>query len=822
MHFTKIRMTGFKSFVEPTEVVIEKGLTGIVGPNGCGKSNLVEALRWAMGETSAKKIRGGEMDDVIFAGTDNRPARNLAEVMLVLDNADRKAPAAFNGADLLEVARRIERGEGSHYRINGQDVRARDVQLMFADVATGARSPALMSQGRIGALVSAKPAERRLLLEEAAGITGLHSRRHEAELRLRAAEGNLERLDDVLGALDTQLQGLKRQARQAGRYKRLADHIRRQEAILYHLRWLETSARLEAARQALADAVRAVEDASTEAARATTAQAEIAETLPGLRKSEAEAGAELQRATLALRQLEDEERRIDQALQDALRRQEQTAADLARETTRREDAATAIRSLTGERDGIQRDQNLETEGRAKAARDAQEAVDAVEETETRLGVLTGEIAVKDAEAQGIGRQIAEATARLDRLRDRAATLERQREQLRADGIDVDTLGAAESELRGKEEAVDAAKRAVEQAEKSWREAQVAEAGARDDLQAAQEAATRLSAEEDALADLLTENDGENWQPVLDQIEVEPGFEAALGAAFGDDLLAALDDKAPVRWRLFSWLAGDGAAPLPPSLPEGSEPLSAHVEAPGALAGRLAQIGVVADEAAAERLQGDLAQGQRLVTRDGGLWRWDGYSVRPGSATAAGARLSQRARLDAIRREKAETDTKLRRAQEAFETARSGAAHAAGDAARAQNALRDAYGAVHAAQGRHADLRQKNEGLASRLAALHDAMQHAEQDLEAAEAAVASLRETEASLPDLTQRREEARTLRADLGEKRARYIERQNILNQFTQRAEARRDRMQPLALSRAAIDRSNHAIVELETARRLRECLGL
>ena len=251
VQFTKLKLSGFKSFVDPVELHIQHGLTGVVGPNGCGKSNLVEALRWAMGETSAKRMRGGEMDDVIFSGTAGRPSRNIAEVALLLDNGERNAPAAMNDSAELEVTRRIERGSGSQYRVNGREVRARDVQLLFADSATGAHSTALVSQGRVGALINAKPTDRRSLLEEAAGITGLHSRRHEAELRLRAAETNLERLDDVIATLETQLQGLKKQARQASRYRNLAGHIRRHEAILLHLESLRAEAELSKAREAL-------------------------------------------------------------------------------------------------------------------------------------------------------------------------------------------------------------------------------------------------------------------------------------------------------------------------------------------------------------------------------------------------------------------------------------------------------------------------------------------------------------------------------------------------------------------------------------------
>src|SRR3990172_1542942 len=208
MKITRLRLLGFKSFVEPTELLVEPGLTGVVGPNGCGKSNLLEALRWAMGETSYKSMRGAAMEDVIFAGSEDRPSRNSAEVTLFIDNSDRGAPAEFNDSEALEVTRRIEREAGSAYKVNGKDARARDVRLLFEDAATGARSPALVRQGRIGEIVNAVPQERRRVLEDAAGIAGLHSRRHEAELRLNATEANLARLAALNGPSSSQLPAL--------------------------------------------------------------------------------------------------------------------------------------------------------------------------------------------------------------------------------------------------------------------------------------------------------------------------------------------------------------------------------------------------------------------------------------------------------------------------------------------------------------------------------------------------------------------------------------------------------------------------------------
>src|SRR6188474_392316 len=287
MRFSRLRLLGFKSFVEPGEFVIERGLTGIVGPNGCGKSNLVEALRWVMGESSYKAMRASGMDDVIFNGSGNRPQRNSAEVTLVLDNSDRTAPATLNTADVLEVTRRIEREEGSVYRVNGKEVRARDVQLLFADASTGAHSPALVRQGQIGELIAAKPTARRALLEEAAGISGLHSRRHEAELRLRAAEQNLERLDDVVGELESQIDNLKRQARQASRFKNLSADIRKAEATLLHVRWTLAKAQEAEAQSALSSATSVVGERASAQMEAAKEQAISAHRLPELRDAEA-------------------------------------------------------------------------------------------------------------------------------------------------------------------------------------------------------------------------------------------------------------------------------------------------------------------------------------------------------------------------------------------------------------------------------------------------------------------------------------------------------------------------------------------------------
>ena len=251
MHLTGLKIAGFKSFVDPVDVPIEEGLTGIVGPNGCGKSNLLEALRWAMGATSARAMRGGEMDDLIFSGTEARPAREMAEVTLLLDNRDRGAPAEFNGEDTIEIRRMLRRGAGSSYRINGRTVRAKDVQLLFADASTGANSPALVRQGQISELIGAKPQNRRRILEEAAGIGGLAARRHEAELKLKAADENLAKLADIMAEVEKQANALKRQASKARKYRALSEEISALEARLGAARWRGAVIEAAEARKAL-------------------------------------------------------------------------------------------------------------------------------------------------------------------------------------------------------------------------------------------------------------------------------------------------------------------------------------------------------------------------------------------------------------------------------------------------------------------------------------------------------------------------------------------------------------------------------------------
>ncbi|HEX8840179.1 MAG TPA: AAA family ATPase, partial [Sphingomicrobium sp.] len=350
MQIKRLKLSGFKSFVEPAELRIERGLTGVVGPNGCGKSNLLEAIRWAMGESSPKSLRGGGMDDVIFAGTATRPPRDFAEVSMLVE---REPNQEILGGE-SEVTRRIERGAGSAYRIDGRDVRAKDVALLFADAATGAHSPALVSQGKIGAVIAAKPVERRQLLEEAAGISGLHARRKDAEQKLRATEANLARLGEILGDQEQRAAQLRRQARAAERYRKLTDDIRGVEARLLHARWSEAQKAAEAATaeaQAAAEEVEQIQEAiaAAEAAQeaANIALTEKRNALVQLR----EEGHELAHQLAAARARRDS---VARRLAELGRLEASLHSDIQREEALRGDAGRAIAQLEEERTAIAR------------------------------------------------------------------------------------------------------------------------------------------------------------------------------------------------------------------------------------------------------------------------------------------------------------------------------------------------------------------------------------------------------------------------------------------------------------------------------------
>ena len=741
MRFSRLRLLGFKSFVEPGEFVIERGLTGIVGPNGCGKSNLVEALRWVMGENSYKNMRASGMDDVIFSGSNTRPARNTAEVTLFLDNADRTAPAAFNDADELQVSRRIEREAGSVYRINGKEARAKDVQLLFADQSTGARSPSMVGQGRIGELIQAKPQARRALLEEAAGISGLHSRRHEAELRLRAAEQNLERLDDVVGELQGQIENLKRQARQAARFRNLSADIRKAEATLLHLRWTTAKAQEAEAQSALSAATLLVGERAAAQMESAKEQAIAAHRMPELRDAEAAAAAAFQRLSIAKGQVEAEANRIRARQAELTRRIEQLDADIRREEQMVRDNADVLERLSGEEAGLVAEQAGAPEREAEAAGWVEAASGTLAASEAELAALTAQRAEANAARAQFERARAEAA-------DRGGRLDRQLQGIEQEAADIAARIAKLADPAEKRRLVEVAEFAsaeaeiaAQSAERAVAEARATEAAARPPVQEARAALARVETEARTLAKILNSASGGLFPSVLEQIGVERGFETALGAALGDDLEASLDESAPAHWRATSIGATD------PVLPESVRSLASVVRAPAQLARRLAQIGIV-EPAEGERLQPLLATGQRLVSKAGALWRWDGYRASADAPTAAAQRLAQKNRLAELEAETRQAAGRIAEVEGALTAAEAAVKAHVADDANARQALRTAQKAVSDARDELIRAERAAGELSNRRAALDEARQRVADGIAEAQAALEAAQADLVAAPDV--------------------------------------------------------------------------
>ena len=739
MQFSRLRLSGFKSFVDPTEFHIESGLTGIVGPNGCGKSNLLEAMRWVMGANSAKAMRGEGMDDVIFAGSSVRPSRNHAEVTLTVDNSDRDAPARFADEPLLEVTRRIDRGAGSIYRINGVEVRARDVQLLFADASTGANSPALVRQGQISELIAAKPQNRRRILEEAAGVSGLYGRRHEAQLRVKGAEANLFRLDDLARELEANLGRLRREARAAARYKRLAAEIRSLQSAVLHARWTDAVAARAVAVTEADEARAAAEMAARQAATATTASLDAVAALPALRDEDTAAAAVLHHVAI-------DQDRLDRALESAQAEASRLAADITRidadigrEGQAARDASEALNRLAGEIAQIERDIAAAPERIPQLEAAAAEADGARGRAEAELEAAAASVAASQAEARAARARLEEARSRATRLAQTLALTAAERAAL---GPLADpALDAAARTLEDASRALALRREELEAAERRHGEAAREEGEARRATRAAEDELGRKVAEAAGLARIASAGPASAFRTALDAVVVGEGLEAALAAALGDDLGAALDPKAPSFWA--PSVRGRGEAEGP-AWPEGVTPLAPSITAPSELAARLAFTGLV-DRSDGARLQAQLPPGARLVSREGDLWRWDGFTATANAPRPAQVRLEQKTRVAALEAEVALVRPRAAEARAAHESAAKVLAEAAQAVAAARGRPRAAE--IDLARARDTVERLQREGAKreARAASLDETIdrlegeaERARTDAEQADAAVAAV------------------------------------------------------------------------------------
>ena len=644
IHFKTLRLSGFKSFIDKTELEIGPGLTGIVGPNGCGKSNLVEALRWVMGESSAKRMRGGGMEDVIFSGTDRRPARNFAEVTLFLDNAGRSAPAGYNDAEELEVIRKIVRDQGSAYRVNGKPARAKDVQLLFADTISGANSPALVSQGKVTGLINAKPLERRIILEESAGISGLHARRHDAELRLKQAEQNLIRLEDMTGSMETRLANLRRQARQAERYRKLNSRVRELERIIAYLEWHGAAEKLQAEETKLTQCEAEVSEAMATVAQLNKTYLTQTQDLPQLRRNEAEHAAALQKLKLELQQVEERAAMAASELSETEQLKEQLETDISHAHSTISEQEETIQQITLEQKRIQQEeQQAET---VLASR--QEAYDKAEQEakmlEESVNILTAETAARDAKRAAVAEQLAGEEAGLAELEEEREIINAQLTELteeQKDQQDLTELEQALSDLTARAQKNDAElanfKDRISDNDTGLEKARSA-------LKAAEVEVAACRQEITSLERFIEEFGSADSHPVLAKISTKKGFETALSRALGDALQASTQEdqqeKSVAIWRKVS--------PEVPPLPKNIESLKTYISAPDILSSALDAIGLVETETDGDRLQRQLKPGQALVSKDGAYWRWDGYVMRADATDRQALFLEQKNKLQALK------------------------------------------------------------------------------------------------------------------------------------------------------------------------------
>ncbi len=786
MRFSKLRLTGFKSFVDPTDLIIADGLTGVVGPNGCGKSNLLEALRWVMGENRPTAMRGGGMEDVIFAGAATRPARNFAEVSIQIDNGDRLAPAGFNDQDQLDIVRRITRDVGSAYKANGKDVRARDVQMLFADASTGAHSPALVRQGQISELINAKPKNRRRILEEAAGISGLYQRRHEAELKLNSTEANLLRVDDVIEQLAAQLAQLARQARQAARYRAIGEELRHAEGLLLYRRWKDAEvARAEADTQ-LRERITEAARAETEARTATKAREDADTALPPLREEAAIAAAIVQRLTLQRDTLSEQERRAEEMIQTLTRRIEQMTKDMERESGLNRDAGETIEQLEWEARELAKAAEGHDDKLAEATEAAREAGAVLQAREADLSQKTEDVARLAARHQSAHRLLSDSQKTLDR---NEADSTRAREAMAAAKQTLSdakvTAAQAATEQTAARDLADRADLVLTEAEAARAETQSREADARAQRSEAEGEMNALSAETTALARLLDRDTAEGGQ-ILDRLQVEQGFEKALGAALADDLRAPeVEGDGPTGWTALP------RYDLDQPLPAGVTPLTNHVSVPEVLERRMAQIGL-ADAEDAARLQPLLKPGQRLVSPEGDLWRWDGYRAWAEDAPSAAAlRLEQLNRLEALKQETARASARVDGARAAHDSLTQRLNDLAQAEKAARQARRDADTAVTDAARKLSRAEADRDMAEGKLESLSLTLSRHEDEATAARAQMLEAERGVADLEDLESARAEVEDLKMTVEAARMTMMSRRSALDELRREGDARKGRTQ-------------------------------
>ncbi len=633
MKFKSIRISGFKSFLEPTEIDLNEGLTGIVGPNGCGKSNIVEAMKWVMGENSARQMRGEGMDDVIFSGSNERPARNFAEVTIKLDNAEKKAPANYNQFDEIEISRKIEREKGSTYRVNSKQVRARDVQLIFADSASGARSSGIVSQGRISQIIESSLEERRIILEEAANIKGLHNRRHEAELKLNGATDNLSRLSDIENTYNEQLVELEKQGRKAARYRSVGDRLRKAEASLF-LSLLNTAEQefndLEAK---FNKSKNNVEEAQINLSKNTKSKLEIFNKLPELRTIETEKAATLQSLNISKIRLEEEEATSKLTLKNILNQITQIETDLKREIEIKDDANKTISNLLLEKDKLQLDTKDFTTKKKDASKKVNELKIKSEYADAKLSSINSEIFSIKSDKSDLENRINNLKEKIKNSEDQKSQFNITEDKKLIDEHNKKRVNV-EKLIKEENEKLKLIKKQLETKENLNINLKEKKGKIDYDLNV-------MRADLHSLSSLLGYDEFKNntLEATIDDIG---NLQDAIGSVLGETILAPVKSDNSDEQNISYWK--EITAKFEEKLPKGATPIISKIKKNSILDIALIGIGIVENEKIALKLQKELSFGQALTTLKGGLWRWDGYVQPLGVQNSYSERLQQITKL----------------------------------------------------------------------------------------------------------------------------------------------------------------------------------
>ncbi len=633
MKFKSIRISGFKSFLEPIEIDLNEGLTGIVGPNGCGKSNIVEAIKWVMGENSARQMRGEGMDDVIFSGSNERPARNFAEVTIKLDNTEKKAPANFNQFDEIEISRKIERDKGSTYRVNSKQVRARDVQLIFADTATGARSSGIVSQGRISQIIEYSLEDRRIILEEAANIKGLHNRRHEAELKLNGATDNLSRLLDIENTYNEQLIELEKQGRKAARYRSVGDRLRKAEASLF-LSLLNTAEKeFDELETKFEKSKNNVEEAQINLSKNTKSKLEIFNKLPELRKIETEKAAILQSLNISKIRLEEEEATSKFTLNNVLNQITQIETDIKREIEIKDDANKTITNLLLEKDKLQLDTKDFTTKKNDASKKVNELKIKSEDADAKLSSINSEIfSIKSDKS--------DLENRINNLKEKIKNSEDQKSQFNITKdkklIDEHNKKRVNIEKLIKEEI-----NKLELIKKQFETKENLNINLKEKKGKIDYDLNVMRADLHSLSSILGYDEFKNntLEATIDDIG---NLQDAIGSVLGETILAPVKLENSDEQNVSYWK--EITAKFEEKLPKGATPIISKIKKNSILDIALIGIGIVENEKTALKLQKELSFGQALTTLKGGLWRWDGYVQPLGVQNSYSERLQQITKL----------------------------------------------------------------------------------------------------------------------------------------------------------------------------------